>query len=95
MDKDTKERLNAYLVLLDEIKEKTDNEETAVALLHEICKDRRMTAIKQEKGNSDDTAATEKQKKFMEQLGIKFPKDISKKEASVLIEEELDNGSSE
>ena len=95
MDKDTKERLNAYIELLDEIKEKTDNEETAVALLHEICKDRRMTMIKQEKSGGDDAVATEKQKKFMEQLGIKFPKDISKKEASVLIEEELNNGSSE
>ena len=38
--------------------------------------------------------ATEKQKKFMDQLGIKFPKDISKKEASVLIEDELNNNGS-
>lgn len=95
MDKDTKERLNAYLELLDDIKEKTDNEDTAVALLHEICKDRRMSQIKQEKAGGNDELATEKQKKFMEQLSIKYPRDISKKEASVLIDEELNNGVSE
>ena len=93
MDKETKERLNAYLELLDDIKEKTDDDGTAVALLHEICKDRRMSLIKQEKA---EEFATEKQKKFMEQLSIKYPRDISKKEASVLINEELGrNGNGE
>jgi len=89
MDKDTKERLNAYLELLDEIKEKTDNEGTAVALLHEICKDRRMLQIKQEKAGSNNELATEKQKKFMNRLGIEFTDDITKKQASFLIDGEL------
>ena len=90
MDKDTKQRLGSYLELLEEISEKTDNESTAVALLQEISKDRRMEKIKQEQDSkNNDQPATEKQKKFMSDLNIEFADDITKKQASFLIDTEL------
>jgi len=89
MDEDTRQRLDGYLDLLEEISEKTDNESTAVALLHEIAKDRRSEQIRQERGFAEEKRATDKQKSFMKKLGIKFPKEVTKQEASALIDQEL------
>jgi hypothetical protein len=89
MDAKMKNRLDAYLELLEEISEKTD-EKTAVALLQEISKDRRMEKIREEQGfKNGDQPATDKQKKFMTKLGIEFTDDITKKQASFLIDGEL------
>ena len=90
MNSITKERLGSYLELLDEISEKTNDERTAVALLQEISKDRRMEQIREEqKAQNANQPATEKQKRFMDDLGIQFLEAVTKKEASVLIDEEL------
>ena len=90
MDTKMKAKLNDYLELLDEISEKTDDESAAVALLQEISKDRRMEKIREEQGfKNGDQPATEKQKKFMTRLGIEFADDITKKQASFLIDAEL------
>jgi hypothetical protein len=64
--------------------------------LTEISKDRRMEEIRQEKEAKNAEPATEKQKKFMKKLGMDFPKNATKKEASVMIDEELSrNGNGE
>ena len=57
-----------------QIKQKTADERTAVALLQEISKDRRMEEMREEREAKNNILATEKQKKFMENLGIKYPK---------------------
>ena len=90
MDSDTLRRLNQYIELLDAISEKTQEEATAVAILHEIGKDRRAEQIQHERAGKKSETATYKQKRFMKSLGLDFPDDISRKEASVLIDEELD-----
>jgi hypothetical protein len=90
MDSRMKVKLDSYLQLLDEISEKTNDESTAVALLQEISKDRRMERIREEQGfKNGDQPATDKQKKFMTRLGIEFTDDITKKQASFLIDTEL------
>ena len=89
MDPNTKHRLDNYLELLDEISEKTSDEKTALALLQEISKDRRMEQIRDEREGNGLQPATEKQKRFMDDLEIKYPKKVTKQEASVLIDEEL------
>ena len=90
MDKSTKQRLDNYLELLDEISEKTDSEAAALAVLHELCKGRRSEQIKEERRSNNSDTVTFKQKRFMKKLGIDFPEDITRKEASVLIDEELE-----
>jgi len=90
MDADTKKRLNSYLELLDEISEKTDEASTAVAILHEISKDRRAEQMRSERqGKNNNDAVTFRQKRCMERLGIDCPENITRKEASMLIQEEL------
>ena len=92
MDTYTKERLDIYLDLLEEISEKTSNENIAIAILHEILKDKRSQKIREEKEIRNNELATEKQKQFMKKLKIDFPEDVTKKQASSLIDEELGKG---
>jgi hypothetical protein len=89
MDESTKEKVADYLEVFNEIKEKTDDATVAIALLSEICKDRRMQEIKEQKEANNNELATERQKRFMKNLGIKIPQGVTKKEASMLIDEEL------
>jgi len=89
MDENTKEKLTSYMELLGEIKEKTEDERTAVSLLQEISKDIRSERIKTEREANNSEPATDKQKKFMKKLGIDFPETVTKQEASLLIDEEL------
>ena len=90
MDSETQERVDSYIELLDAISEKTQAEATAVAILHEMCKDRRANHMRDERAGKNSDAATYKQKRFMRSLSIDFPEDISRKEASALIDKELD-----
>ena len=90
---DMQSKLDEYLRLLEQIKQKTQDERTAVALLQEVSKDRRSAEIREERETkNDDTQdsqpATEKQKQFMKKLGIKFPATVTKQEASLMIDEE-------
>jgi len=96
MDSDTK-RMKKYLELYAEILKKIDNESVAVTLLTEISKDRRAEQMKNERQTKNNDTVTFKQKKCMQNLGIEFPDDITRKEASVLIQEEIErlNGSGE
>lgn len=86
-------KLEEYLQLLEQIKQKTTDERTAVSLLQEVSKDRRSAEIREERetknsDTNDSETATEKQKQFMKKLGIKFPATVTKQEASMLIDEE-------
>jgi hypothetical protein len=90
---DMQSKLDEYLRLLEQIKQRTTDERTAVSLLQEVSKDRRSAEIREEREtkNGDDTEsqpATEKQKQFMKKLGIKFPATVTKQEASLMIDEE-------
>lgn len=86
MDEDIKEKVDGYLWLFEQIKEKSGSETVALTLLQELAKDRRMEEMREANNNQP---ATEKQKKFMDDLGINYPKTVTKKEASALIDEEL------
>ena len=91
MESDTKKRLNSYLELFEEISKKIENETTAAVILTEISKDRRTEQMKKEREakNNNDESVTYRQKRCMERLGIEFPESITRKEASMLIKEEL------
>lgn len=97
MEANIQAKLDSYLELFEQIKQKTQGDDKlALSLLTEISKDRRMEEIRQEKDARNGEPATEKQKKFMKKLGMDFPKNVTKKEASVMIDEELGrNGNGE
>lgn len=89
MGQNTQAKLNSYLELFEEIKQKTGDDKIALGLLAEMSKDRRMEEIREEREMKNRQPATIKQRKFMDDLGIKYPKNVTKQEASVLIDEEL------
>ena len=96
MEQNIKEKLDSYLELLNEINEKTQSEPEKIAILAEIAKDQRVERMIEEREARNNAPATFKQRKFMDDLGIKYPKSISKQEASALIDEELGkNGNGE
>ena len=78
--------ISSYVNLLEELKSSTKDDVAALALLQEIGKDRRTSRIN---GNSSNSAATQKQKAYLQKLGVEFEPDISKAEASQLIDEAL------
>ena len=93
MQFDMQSKLEEYLKLLEQIKQRTTDERTAVSLLQEVSKDRRSAEIREERETKNSDAqdsqpATEKQKQFMKKLGIKFPATVTKQEASLMIDEE-------
>ena len=93
MQFDMQSKLEEYLKLLEQIKQRTTDERTAVSLLQEVSKDRRSAEIRDERETKNSDAqdsqpATEKQKQFMKKLGIKFPATVTKQEASLMIDEE-------
>lgn len=88
MDEVMKVRVDDYLELLQEIRKEVDSEETAARLVSEIAKDMRMQQISEER-QQNGTPATEKQKAFLDRLGVEYSDDVSKRKASKLIDEEL------
>lgn len=89
MDTQTHQNVNSYVALFDVLSEKTDSEASAIAILQEMSKDKRAEQIRGERAAQNGDVATPKQKRFMKKLGLNFPENISRKEASVLIDEEL------
>lgn len=87
MDESTKEKLDSYLELLEEIKSRTSDERVSAALLGEIAKDKRMEQIRQERNFNGDLPATEKQVSFLRNLGAAIPENLTRRQASQLIEE--------
>jgi hypothetical protein len=86
---DMQSKLDEYMRLLEQIKQRTTDEANAVSVLQELSKDRRAAERQGEHEAQDSEPATEKQKNFMKNLKIKFPDTVTKREASVLIDEEL------
>jgi hypothetical protein len=89
METDTRQRLNSYVALFELISGKVKNDAATVAILQEMARDRRAQQMRAEREARNIQPATERQKKFMKKLGIQFPATVTKKEASVVIDEGL------
>lgn len=83
------QKLNSYLALLEEIKEKTGDEETARVLLGEVAQDLRMEQIHEERSFNGNVPATDNQIGYLRRLGAEIPEGLTKKQASKLIEATL------
>ncbi|KXB06615.1 hypothetical protein AKJ51_03380 [candidate division MSBL1 archaeon SCGC-AAA382A20] len=73
-----------------------DEAEVSLAILREVAKDRRMENIEARRQRSaKGEPATEKQKEYMDDLGILYDEGITKEKASEEIERALEEGSPE
>ena len=82
--------LEKYLDLLERIKTKVKDEQTAVIILTEISKDRRMEEMKQQRGElRSNGQASEKQLAYLKKLGIDLNQhpNVTRAEASALIDQ--------
>jgi len=80
-----KDYVNEYVEIAKELtKVGCLSTDVAIAILQERGKDGRQNKIDEEKANEP---ATEKQKDYMKVLGVDFSENITKQEASRLIEE--------
>ena len=82
-------KIEEYANLLVQIKKQIPDSSEAVAVLNQIGKDKRteLTQASQNLNPNSDSPATEKQKKYMDSLGIEYGDDVTKKEASDMIEQ--------
>ena len=80
--------IEGYLDLLNALKERTDNEATALFLLQEIAKDARTQSVN---GRQESKLATPKQREFLDRLQVEFDPGITKAQASQLIDTALGN----
>ena len=102
MANDINKRIEEYLTLFEGIRARTGDERSAVAILQEVKKDLRMAQMREERasnsngnGQREDAPATQKQRDYLRRLGVNAPEELTKKEASGLIDEALAKESEE
>src|SRR6266540_7161283 len=86
------EKVKQYLELYDEVRQRTGDERVALAVMQELSKDHRVEEMKAEraanrKNGNDFVPATIKQIMMLLSLKVRLPDQLSKQEASQLIEE--------
>ena len=80
--------MEGYLSLLNDLKAQTSDEATAILLLQEIAKDRRTESMNS-RNQTGSGVATPKQLAFLKKLNVEHDSEISKSEASRLIDEAM------
>ena len=80
-------KIEEYASLLEQIKTRIQDSSEAVVILEQIGKDKRTELIQGLQNPNSDIPATEKQKKYMDSLGIEYSDDVTKKDASDMIEQ--------
>ncbi len=83
---DNQTQIEGYLRLLEELKSKTLDDATALTLVQQIAQDERIKALSR---SSTSQEVTPKQLAFLEKLEVQHEPNISKTEASRLIDEAL------
>ena len=104
METQTQTQVNSYVELFKQIKEEVGDSQIAAQLVEQIGKDRRTAILRgfervssskssfaeNGKGNDkDEQEATPKQLGYLRQLGMEIPENLSKKQASEMIDQAL------
>jgi hypothetical protein len=89
-------QLAAYVDLYDTVKQRVKDDAVATAILQELARDARGNAIRAERAERQagrDTghgdAATRKQLDWLRDLGVQIPQNLTKAQASSLLDEVL------
>jgi len=90
MDTATYARVEEYLEVYERIKQVIQSDEVGAAIIEQIGKDTRCAWLMNGRSNGNgngDEPATEKQLGFLKKLKVELPANLSKREASRLIDE--------
>ena len=82
-------RLDVYMEAFEQIREKVGDDHIAAVLLQEIAKDNRMEQMRTERNGqpTSNLPATDKQLAYLHRLGVEVPNQLTKQEASELIDQ--------
>ena len=94
MKETMKAKLEEYLGLMNELKGKVADEQTAARIMSEIARDLRMEQISKERGRSGGSngLATPAQLRYLKKLNVQVTTGLTKQQASALIDAELERG---
>ena len=86
----TEQKVSDYIALYNQIMQRIEGEpRDALAILAEIGKDARMEQMKAERKRQNGDPATERQKQFLKKLEVEFVPELTKAQASALIDRAL------
>ena len=91
MKSEATEQATPYGDLFVALRERVNDDAVALAVMHELSKDRRMDIIRAERGangrTQNDGLVTVKQKAYLKQLGVTISPGLTKAAASELIDQ--------
>ncbi len=90
-------RVAEYVDLFQQIKEQVGDDQVAMGLVTEVSKDRRVQQLREERRGdkpmavlySEEQPATPKQLEFLKDLGLRVPRNVTKRRASEMLDEAL------
>ena len=84
---DIQTKIEEYVFLMEQIRDRFGDDTEAIAILQEIGKDIRANNIQQQKSFNSNSPATENQITYLKKLGSKIPEGLTKWKASKLIDQ--------
>ena len=88
MKEEMQSKLDFYLEVFQEVKQRVNNDQVATAIVQELAKDARMVQQRNQDAGQTDSA-TSMQIEYLKKLGVTIPMGLSKQEASGLIDSAL------
>lgn len=85
---ETQAKLDFYIEAYEAAMKRVNDDHIAVAIVQEVGKDLRCNGVKQREASNGQPASA-KQIEYLKKLGVEVPKDLTKREASQLIDEAL------
>lgn len=82
-------KVEKYLELFQQIRNKVGDDIVARTVMQEVAKDRRMEEIREERELRNGEPATTRQLQYLKRLGVETTPGLTKKQASLLIENAL------
>ena len=88
MNSELKTTIDSYVDLLDKIRERTNSNTDAVAIMAEIRKDQRSQKMQEKKVLNGSLPATENQVNYLKKLGMTdMPETLNREQASQMIDD--------
>jgi hypothetical protein len=88
MEIDIRNKVKNYIELIETIKEQTGDDAVALAIFHEVMNDSRSEySSPKKKVYNSDSPATDKQIEYLKKLGAHIPEQVTRQQASDLIDQ--------
>ncbi len=83
-------KVEKYLEIFEEVRNKVGDDRVALTILQETAKDKRMDEMREEREARNGEPATARQLQYLKTLKVKASPGLTKKQASLLIDENVE-----